>query len=167
MGLLLALEARLHQQAQVHQADAHAGGPQSHTLHTPTVPSRHFEGNLDALSFTCHAAHTPAAPRSPQACVVALRKFTYLLRAVGLPLPAPHAAEAAPEPPHRRAPPGAPTEITTQADYGRFPLSVRFDADQVPFNLDNAASTTLETSGQPAAVAAPTGSDKRFGTLQV
>ena len=53
------------------------------------------------------------------------------------------------------------------ADYGRYPLSVRFNADQMPFNLDNAASTTFERSGQPAAVAAPTGSDKRFGTLQV
>ena len=138
-----------------------------HTFHTPPVSARHVESNLDALSFTCHAAPTPATPRSPQACVVALRKFTHLLRAVVLPPPGPHAAEAAPKTPGRRAPPGAPTEITTPADYGRYPLSVRFNADQVPFNFDYAASTTFDTSGQPAAVAAPTGSDRRFGALQV
>ena len=104
-----------------------------------------------------------------QACVIALRKFTHLLRAVVL-LPR---AAAGPEPaaaplplPGSRLPQGSPTQIVAPEEYGHYPLSCRFNADQVPFNLDNSANKTFEAPGMVAAVAAPTGSDKRFGTLQ-
>ena len=119
--------------------------------------------------------HSTGGRRKPhglprQACVVALRKFTHLLRAVVLSPPAlaaPHAAAAPLPAPVSRPPQGPPAQIVAPEEYGRYPLSVQFNADQVPFNLDNASSTTFEAPGQPAAVAAPTGSDKRFGTLQV
>ena len=46
------------------------------------------------------------------------------------------------------------TSWVSHMSWGRYPWSVRFIADQVPFNLDNASSTTVEAPGQPAAVAA-------------
>ena len=58
-------------------------------------------------------------------------------------------------------------QIVAPEGYGHYPLPCRFNADQVPFNLDNAASKTFEAPGMVAAVAAPAGSDKRFGMLQV
>ena len=54
------------------------------------------------------------------------------------------------------------------ADWGRYPPKMRYNCDQVPFNLDNSGRRTyIKAQSDVAVITGQPGSEKRFGTLQV
>ena len=56
----------------------------------------------------------------------------------------------------------------SRADWGRYPPHMRYNCDQVPFNLDNSGRNTyIKAQNDVAVISGPPGSEKRFGTLQV
>ena len=54
------------------------------------------------------------------------------------------------------------------ADWGRYPPKMRYNCDQVPFNLDNSGRRTyIKAQSDVAVITGQPGSENRFGTLQV
>ena len=54
------------------------------------------------------------------------------------------------------------------AAWGRYPPHMRYNCDQVPFNLDNSGRKTyIKAQSDVAVISGQPGSEKRFGTLQV
>ena len=52
--------------------------------------------------------------------------------------------------------------------WGRYPPHMRYNCDQVPFNLDNSGRKTyIKAQSDVAVISGQPGSEKRFGTLQV
>ena len=54
-------------------------------------------------------------------------------------------------------------------EWGRYKPNQRINVDQVPFNLDQSARRVFvpAESAEHAQLSAPSGADKRFGTLQM
>ena len=52
--------------------------------------------------------------------------------------------------------------------WGRYPPQMRYNCDQVPFNLNNSGRKTyIKAQSDVAVISGQPGSEKRFGTLQV
>ena len=61
----------------------------------------------------------------------------------------------------------APRSVPSAA-WGRYPPHMRYNCDQVPFNLDNSGRKTyIKARTDVAVISGQPGSEKRFGTLQV